>query len=485
LLPFVLIHYDSTFPLPYLLIIVAYSAVQIALGVWVARRVKGSRDFFVAGRSLGPGLLFATFLAANIGSGSTIGATGLGYRDGMAAIWWVGSAGIGSLALALWVGPRIRRLAAEHDLRTVGDYLEWRYDRRVRAIVAALLWLGTICILAGQLIGIAWILTVVIGTRKLVGCLLGALVITTYFAAGGLKSSAVVNVVQLTVKLAGFAVALPIVLAVAGGLGGLHAALPDPAMWNPWRNGPSGWIYVAMLAPNFIVSPGLLQKVYGARDDRAVRLGVGVNAACLMAYAIVPVLLGMSARVLHPGLSSADRELALPLLFMHDLPFWVGALGLAAVFSADVSASDAILFMLATSLSQDLYKRFVNPAASDSRVVTVARGAAVFGAIAAVLVAMLSRSVVDALGFFYTLVGVSLFVPVIAGLYLRRAAARDALAAIAGGVVTAAAAQSWSGGKPIGPLTPAMLGLMAAATAFAVVSFALHASRTGPAKPLE
>ena len=84
----------------YLLVIIVYSAAQIALGIWVSRRVRGSSDFFVAGRQLGPGLLFATFLAANIGGGSTIGATGLGYRDGLAAWWWVGSAGIGSLALA-------------------------------------------------------------------------------------------------------------------------------------------------------------------------------------------------------------------------------------------------------------------------------------------------------------------------------------------------------------------------------------------------
>src|SRR5258708_9044690 len=347
----------------YLLIIIGYSIAQVALGVWVARRVKGSSDFFVAGRALGPGLLFSTFLAANIGAGSTIGATGLGYRDGLSAVWWVGSAGLGSLVLALWVGPRIRRSAAEHDLKTAGDFLEWRYDRRVRATVAALLWIGTVAILGGQLVGIAWILNVVIGLPKFAGCVLGALVVTIYFGAGGLKSSAVVNVVQLTLKLLGFVIPLPLVLKIVGGWDGLHAALPDPGMWNPWRNGPSGWIYVAMLAPNFIISPGLLQKVYGARDDRTVRLGVGLNAVALLMYALMPVLLGMSARVLHPDLPA--RELALPYLFMHDLPFWVGALGLAAVFSAEVSAADAVLFMLATSLSQDLYKRVINPVPSD------------------------------------------------------------------------------------------------------------------------
>ena len=62
----------------YLLVIVLYSIAQIALGLWISRRVKGSSDFFVVGRCLGQGLLFATFLAANIGGGSTIGATGLG-----------------------------------------------------------------------------------------------------------------------------------------------------------------------------------------------------------------------------------------------------------------------------------------------------------------------------------------------------------------------------------------------------------------------
>src|SRR3954447_7948048 len=107
----------------YLVLLIAYSLGQIALGIWIGRRVRTSRDFFVAGRALGPGLLFSTLLAANIGAGSTVGATGLGYRDGLAAVWWVGSAAIGSIILALWIGPALRRAASEHDLRTVGDFL--------------------------------------------------------------------------------------------------------------------------------------------------------------------------------------------------------------------------------------------------------------------------------------------------------------------------------------------------------------------------
>src|SRR5512134_2894850 len=93
-------------------IIVGYSLLQILLGLWMGRRVKSADAFFVAGRGLGPALLFSTLVAANIGAGSTVGAAGLGYRDGVAAWWWVGSAGLGSLVLAFVVGPRMRALAA-------------------------------------------------------------------------------------------------------------------------------------------------------------------------------------------------------------------------------------------------------------------------------------------------------------------------------------------------------------------------------------
>src|SRR6267143_3172040 len=105
----------------FLLILIAYAVLMIVLGAVVSRRVRASSDFFVAGRGLGAGLIFSTLLAANIGAGSTVGAAGLGYRDGMSAWWWVGSAGIGSLMLAFWIGPAVRRLASAHDLRTVGD----------------------------------------------------------------------------------------------------------------------------------------------------------------------------------------------------------------------------------------------------------------------------------------------------------------------------------------------------------------------------
>ncbi|MCC6318773.1 MAG: sodium:solute symporter family protein [Gemmatimonadaceae bacterium] len=462
-----------TLHLPLLL---AYAAVLVGVGLWVGRRVQSADGFFVAGRGLGPGLLFATLIAANIGAGSTVGAAGLGYRDGLAGWWWVGAAGFGSLVQAFWIGPRMRRVAEEHRLRTVGDYLEFRFGPRVRVVTSVLLWVGTVAILAGQLIAMSTLFSAMIGSPKWVGCLLGGVVVTAYFTAGGLLSSAWVNVVQVVVKFAGFALAFPVALAALGGWEGFRAALPaDPGYVDPWRNGASGWMYLALLGPAFIVSPGLLQKIFGARDDRTVRIGVGLNALVLLGFAAVPVLMGMMARVSHPALASP--QLALPTLLVHDVPVGIGALGLAALFSAEVSSADAILFMLATSLSQDLYKRTLRPSATDAQVLRVARFAAVAGGGLGIAIALAADTIVGTLSFFYSVLGVCLFVPIVGGLTVRRVDTRATLWAIVGGIVVMlglrlGAGEAWHG------LTPAMVGLATALLA-AAGSVALGPARAG------
>ena len=451
----------------YLVILLLYAGVLMVIGLRVGRQVHAPDEFFVAGRRLGPGLIFATLLAANIGAGSTVGAASLGYRDGLSAWWWVGSAGLGSLVLAFWVGPRLRRIAAAHDLHTVGDFLEYRYGRPVRATIALLLWFGTLAILAAQLMAMGFVLNAVTGLAPRLGSVIGGLVVTVYFTAGGLLTSVWVNAVQLVVLLLGFACVVPIILASVGGLSSLFEATQGiENYWNLWQGGESGWFYLAMLGPSFVVSPGILQRVYAARDDRAVRIGVAWNGLVLLLFAMVPALLGMAARVVAPDLD--NPALALPTLLLQSLPPVLGALALAAIFSAEVSSADAILFMLATSLSKDLYVRFVRPQASATSILRVARFAAVFGGVASMAIAMLSNSIVSALGIFYTLLAVSLFVPLIVGLYVRRVRMPEALASIAAGVAVVGAVELTADGGGFGGVTPAMLGLGAALTAMLV-----------------
>jgi SSS family solute:Na+ symporter len=455
----------------HLLLLVVYSLLLTAAGLWIARRVRGAGDFFVAGRSLTAPLLFSTVLAANIGAGTTVGATGLAYQEGVSAWWWNGSAGVGSLVLAFWIGPRMWRLASAHGFYTAGDFLEYRYSAGVRGTIAALIWVGTLSILAAQLIAGAAVLDVVAGLSKPTGIIIGAVVMMVYFVAGGLLSSAWVNLLQLIVLVAGFLVAMPLLYAGIGGASGFSSMdTPHPEYWSllySKGSGMSGWAMLAVLTPAFIISPGLLQKAYGARDERAVRVGIGLQGGAQMLFAFIPVFFGIAARAAHLEIDSPN--LVLPTVLASELPVFVGALGLAAVFSAEVSTCDAILFMLSTSLSKDLYKRFVNPSAGDRQVLLAARLAAVAGGAGGVVLAIQLATIADALRIFYSLLGVSLFVPVIGGLLTRRASTMEALAAMTAGVGTLLFVTFVRGGRGIGVLNAELLGLLASASAFALI----------------
>jgi solute:Na+ symporter, SSS family len=442
---------------------------MIALGVFVSRRVRGSSDFFVAGRGLGAGLIFSTFLAANIGAGSTVGAAGLGYRDGLSAWWWVGSAAIGSAILALTVGPKIWQVAKEHNLYTVGDYFEFRYDRSVRGVMALLLWFGSLSILAGQLIAVAWILNVVAGLSKPVGCSIAAVVITTYFTLGGLHATARVNVLQLTVKIVGFVVVLMYLLGAGNGLTGIKESVTSTVgaerIDDYFGLTGQGWSvaigYLVILAPSFVISPGLLQKLFGARDKRAVRVGVGLNAAALLAYAIIPVLIGMIARAKFPALT--NHELALPTLLTQALPLWLGALLLGAIFSAELSAADAALFMLSTSLSKDLYKSFLNPTATDERLMRIAKASAIACGLAGAVLGSFLPTVITALRIFYTLLAASLTLPLIAGLYTKQVKARAAILSMLASVVVTFAFELITEGRGVRGVPSLIIGIVVGA----------------------
>ena len=444
-----------------LLALIAYCVLLLLVGARASRSVKGSGDFFVAGRRLSPGLLFSTFFAANLGAGSTVGAAEFGFTSGLPAWWWVGSAGIGSLVLAFLVGPRLHRVATSAGHLTVGDYLESRYGRATRLVVAAILLGGAPAILAGQIIAIGLVLNVLAGVHDPWGAILGGAIATLYFAMGGLASSARVNTLQVVVKAVGFLVAVPWMVGAAGGWPAIAAAAPgDEAL----RMGGAGlgetMRLVTMLAPAFVVSPGLLQKLYGARDERSVRVGVGLQGVALLGYSFLPVILGMVARIRFPDLTNPG--LALIRLFAEAAPPWLGGLMLAAIFSAEVSSADAVLFMIATSLVRDVLEPLRGGPIDDSTRLSMARHSALAAGGAGILLALRLKSVLAALSFFYSLLTVALFVPLVAGLLWERPRQRTALTAIGCSLTAAAVALALPGGGP----APVPAGIAAGAIVF-------------------
>jgi len=460
------------------MIIFFYAVLLVAVGLLVTKRVKKVSDFFVAGRNLGPGLLFTTLLAANIGAGSTVGVTGLGYRFGLSAWWWIGASALGSLILAYTVGPKIWQVSQKYNLYTLGDYLDQRYSRYFRLFISMMMLVGTLALLAGQLIGIAWILEVAAGLPKVIGIVLGAVVISLYFAAGGLLSSAIVNLLELAVILFGFIIALPYALAHVGGWAGMQQLIAQhlPAQGEQTKFYSLTGVglkqilgYILLLTPAFIISPGLIQKIYGAKDEKTVKQGTLWNGIVQLIFAFIPTILGMCAFAAFPELSKP--ELALPTVMKELLPVWIGGLALAAIFAAEVSTADAVLFMLTTSFTKDLYVSFFKPDLKETEMLKIGRiSTFVFGFLG-VLMALYLPSIIAALTIFYALMTVSLTAPLLFGLYSTKPRTIAAFLSAILGIITTLLVNYLTLGKGIGIFTAQALGMLVALLVMVIFNF--------------
>jgi SSS family solute:Na+ symporter len=233
---------------------------------------------------------------------------------------------------------------------------------------------------------------------------------------------------------------------------------------------------VVVFVPSFFVSPGLVQKTFGARLPSGARWASLGNAAGLAAFAFVPALFGMAMRAVEPGLGNA--ELALPRLTMDVLPPWVGGLTLAALFAAEISTADAVLFMLATSLSRDLFQAVLRPRASDAELLRVGRQAAAGGGAVGVGLAIVLPSVASALRLFYGVMTAALFMPLLFGLLSRRPGAAHARVAVAASILATGGLLLVLAGTPLGAWLPSVVGVALGGLVFATAW--LRRSRPAP-----
>ncbi|MFT9486133.1 MAG: sodium:solute symporter family protein [Tepidibacillus sp.] len=446
---------------------ILYLLIIFGIGIFTKRYIKDSSDFLVGGRRLNTGLLFTTLLSANIGAGSTVGVAGLGYINGVSAWWWIGASAIGSFLLAYTVGPKIWELSKQYNFITLGDYLEHRYHTSFRLMIAAMMAIGTLALFAGQLIGISWILTVVVGTSKTVGVLIGAIVVSLYFVIGGLLSSAIVNVFQLSMILFGFIISLPFALNSIGGWDSLvqliSQHLDDVEKSRQYFSFSGIGIkaiigYIFLLTPSFIISPGLIQKIFGAKDEQVVKKGTAYNGLIQLFFAFIPVIIGMTAFAAFPELTS--REMALPMVMKEMLPVGISVLALAAIFAAEASTADAVLFMITSSLAKDIYATYINKKVSNQELLKVSRMITIVSGVAGVVLALYLPNIIASLSIFYSLMSVAITAPLLFGLYSKGANTLSAFLASGLGIGITLVLNYTTGGKGFGILTPQAIGMI-------------------------
>jgi Na+/proline symporter len=442
--------------------ILGYLVLQLAIGVWLSRRISSEADYLVAGRQLGYRLaIFSTF-ATWFGAETVVGAAGTTYRDGLS----VASAepfGYGLCLLLMGVFfavPLWRR-----GLTTLADLFRQRYSTGVERMAAVVLIPSSVLWAAAQVRAFGTVLaTAAPGIDVPMGIAVAAGFAVLYTAFGGLLADATTDLVQGVLLVVGLFVVGGAVLAAVGGPAGVPAALAaaraargaallaaGAAAAQP------GWLEVAeawaVPVLGSVVATELVARVIATRTPVVARRSTLVAGALYVSVGLVPVFIGMVGGALVPSL--ADAEQLVPALAQRLLSTAGYALFAGGLISAILSTVDSTLLVASGLLSHNLLVPLLG-VTDEGRKVRLARGGVlVLGAVAYVLAlradgvfALVEEA--SAFGSAGTLVCVTF------ALFTRVGGAGAAYATLGVGVV------SYLAGRQLGVTAPFLLSLACA-----------------------
>ena len=408
-----------------LIIIGLYMLGMLGVGVYFLRRQSRTDEYFVGDRRMGAAHIGLSVVATDVGGGFSIGLGGLGYTMGLSGSWLLFTGLLGAWLAAVVVVPRVKELGDRHGWLTYPEFLEHRFDGRVRLAAAVVSGVGYAGFVGGQILAGAKLSSSAFDVDLPSAVWIMAAVVIVYTALGGLQAVVYTDTVQWIVLLGGLLLAVPFAWSRVGGAQGLQAAVPASHLSLTNVQPLQALTWLVTIVPIWFVGMTLYQRIYATRDVKTARRAWYL--AGLLEYPVMAFLgasLGMMSRALF---QNVEAEMGLPLMIREVLPTGAAGLVMAAYFSAIMSTADSCLLASVGNVVGDLYLRHIAPRAPERRVLWLSRALTVGIGLASVSVAFAMPRVLDAILLAYAFMVSGLFVPTLAGLVWERASARAAL----------------------------------------------------------
>ncbi len=427
----------------YVWAVAIYLAFLIAVSIYKSRQIKDQDDFMVAGRNVTATFLVATLVCTWIGSGSLFGGAGRAFREGFSALWMSAGAWVG-IAIVYFLAHRVRRIAKY----TVPDILETRYTPAARLLGSLAIIIAYLTIASYQFKGGGRILAILIpGFDPVVGAAITCGLVVLYTVAAGMLSIVTLDLINGIMITLGVLIAAPLVLGAAGGWGELTTTLPDTHFTVVGRTGIAQAL--GLFFPTFFLllgESGMYQKFMGAKDAMTARravigmiIGVIVVETVLDATAIFGAGLywgDPAYRAADGTFNTAASETILLQVARHNLPMVFGILLLIGGVAIVFSTANTFLMIPSTNVARDIYQRFINPDASQSRIIAIQRLMIVLLAIVAFVASTFFESILDMALYAYTMVGAAVTPALLAAFLWRRVTQFGGTLSVAAGVVT-------------------------------------------------
>lgn len=459
-----------------LIFVFAYMALSIAIGLFAVRFVSSSTDYVVAGRSLPIYVTIATVFATWFGSEAVLGIPATFIEEGMLGI--IADPFGAGMCLVL-VGLFFARPLYRMKLLTIGNYYRNKYGRSVEALVSACICLSYMGWVSAQIVAMGLVLNILsygeITAAQGMG--IGMAVVLIYTVFGGMWSVALTDFVQMIVIVIGLLLVAVFVAEHSGGVGPVvnHALENDKLrFWPEWSTvGLLGFIAAwVTIGLGSIPQQDVFQRVMSAKNETTAVRGTVIGGILYVIFAFIPIYLAYSAFLVDPaGMQvqiESDSQIVLPNLILNHTPLWVQVIFFGALLSAIMSTASGTLLAPSVTFAENIVRPFF-PNMDEKQHLRLIRCCVVIFSGGILLFALNSTSSIFEMvenAYKVTLSGA--FVPLIAGLYWKRANTGGALTSIALGISTWIALEIIA---PEGIMPPQLGGLIGASVGMVVGSY--------------
>lgn len=351
-------------------IMVAYLVITSAIAMLASRQNKTSGDFFLGSAGFGVIFVITMTFSETIGGTATIGDSAEAMSSiGMAAIWSTFGIAVGCMLFVFLFGKFYRVMGATKGARSVASAYGGLFGRRTKAVVLVIVAIVYASMFALQPVAAAGLLAPLFGIDRDIAYIIMGVLFIVVACMGGLKGLAKMNKVHAFVMWFGLLLVAVLAVRAGGGLTAVEAQAPEGFM-NPFNPGVATvliWFVGAILSQ--MNSALMATIVLSANALDKARKGVVVAAILLLTFAIFPALIGVCAHAIDP---TFDPQSALFLVAQHISP-WLGGLCSIAIIAAIFSSAPSLLLVVGTTLTEDLYRGFIKPEASDKEVMRFAK----------------------------------------------------------------------------------------------------------------
>ncbi len=417
-----------------LLFIGLYLLGTIAIGWWASRRVKTAKDFALAGRNL-PLLVAASALFATwFGSETIMGASSEFIEHGVLGII---EDPFGAALCLILVGLFFARPLYRLNIITFNDFFRIRFNRQTELISALFMIPSYFGWIAAQLVAMAIILQSIAGLPLFWGIFVCTLVVVVYTYIGGMWAVSITDFVQTIMIILGLVFLAAQLFSEVGSIERLVAGVPKDFFqflpnsdFNSIIHYVAAWITIGL---GSIPQQDIFQRVMAAKSAKTAVNAAYIGGFGYLIIGLIPLFIGLCGKVLYPELNEGDPQMILPQIVLQHSSLFLQILFFGALLSAILSTTSGAVLAPATVIAENLIRPYIKDL-SDERLLQIMRWSVVGVAICSAIMANWNSNIFDLVSQSSALSLVSLFIPLTAGLYWKKASSFGALAAILGGM---------------------------------------------------